>query len=142
MAGDCRRKSLKPGWQFGEFAGVFVAQLGSFCLGILVGGDLGAGIALAAFGLARCRQLFLVIGGPVGPAADDGFAIALAIERHHHRDDTVQKGAVMADQQHGACIALEHILEQVERFHVEIVGRFVENEQVRWRREFAREQQA
>ena len=48
----------------------------------------------------------------------------------------------MADQQHGAGIAVEHILEQIERFHVEIVGRFIENKQVRWRREFAREQQA
>ena len=47
----------------------------------------------------------------------------------------------MADDEDGAVIIGDHLLQQVERFEVEIVGRLVEHEQVRAPGEFAREQQ-
>ena len=37
----------------------------------------------------------------------------------------------MADEQHGAGIVAEHLLQQVERLEVEVVGRLVEHQQVR-----------
>ena len=37
----------------------------------------------------------------------------------------------MADQDHRALVVAEHVLEHVERFEVEIVGRLVQHQQVR-----------
>ena len=48
----------------------------------------------------------------------------------------------MADDQHRAVIIGDDFLQQIERFEVEIVGRFVEHQKVRRPRKFAREQQA
>ena len=48
----------------------------------------------------------------------------------------------MADDQHRAVIVADHFLQQIERFEVEIVGRLVEDEEVRVAGELAREQQA
>ena len=48
----------------------------------------------------------------------------------------------MADDQDGALVIADHLLQQVERFQVEIVGRLVEDQQVGFARELAGEQQA
>ena len=37
----------------------------------------------------------------------------------------------MADQQHGAFVLAQHVLQQVQRFQIEVVGRLVEDHQVR-----------
>ena len=36
----------------------------------------------------------------------------------------------MADQDHGAFIVAEHLLEHIERFQIEIIGRLVQHQQV------------
>ena len=46
------------------------------------------------------------------------------------RGHAVEEGAVVADDQHGAVIGGQHVLEAVEGVHVEVVGRFVEDEEV------------
>jgi hypothetical protein len=48
----------------------------------------------------------------------------------------------VADQQHGAVEAPHQLLQQLQRFDVEIVGRFVEDQHVCRPREQARQQQA
>ena len=45
-------------------------------------------------------------------------------------DGLVEEVAVVADQQHGALIVGEHLLQEVERVHVEIVGRLVEDQEL------------
>ena len=47
----------------------------------------------------------------------------------------------MADQQDGAGIVAEHVLQHVQRFEVEVVGRLVEHQQVRRLRQHLRQHQ-
>ena len=74
------------------------------------------------------EMLQLVLG--VGPAAcgDDPFAIAHGAEAARH--GRIQKGAVMADQDQRAVIGEQHVLQQFQRLHVEIIGRFVHHHQI------------
>ena len=48
----------------------------------------------------------------------------------------------MADQQHGAVVVVQHLLQQVERFHVKVVGGLVQHQQVAFARQKQRQQQA
>src|SRR3546814_7602497 len=49
--------------------------------------------------------------------------------RRGHR--AIEEIAIMADKDDGAAIAGDDLLQQVQRFDVEIIGRFVEDQQVR-----------
>src|SRR5471030_1440635 len=51
----------------------------------------------------RCASIF-------GPAP-------VALGRDDTADQTIEKIAVMADEQHGAGIVADHVLEHVQRFH-------------------------
>ena len=84
---------------------------------------------------AALRQHVGVAAGIFGPAA-------VAFRRDHAAHQAVEEIAVVADQQHGAGIVAEHVLEHVERFQVEIVGRLVEHQQVRRLGERLRQHQA
>ena len=69
---------------------------------------------------------------PVGKAAHGLFdAVFLCVEDPEAGNDGVKEGAVVADQQHGAGVVRQHFFEQFEGFDVEIVGGFVENQDVR-----------
>ncbi len=86
-------------------------------------------------GLARaCRQV-------VGVAARVFAPDAVAQGRDRLRDDVVEEHAVVADDQDRGRIVGEQFLEQFERLDVEVVGRFVEHQQVGGPREQARQQQ-
>ena len=43
---------------------------------------------------------------------------------------TIQKIAVMADNQHGAIIIGDHLLQQVNGFHIQIIGRLVQYQKI------------
>ena len=55
---------------------------------------------------------------------------SLAFEDERARDDVVDEGAVVADQQQRARPRRQPLLEELERFDVEIVGRFVQHEDI------------
>jgi hypothetical protein len=59
----------------------------------------------------------------------------------HGGRDAVDEIAVVADQQQRALIVRQQFLQQVERFEIEVVGRFVEDEEIRRLGQFARQDQ-
>ena len=88
---------------------------------------------------------FLVLGllhgdelrATLGPLAQEGVVVAgenveLAVgDVGHVVDDGVHEGAVVADHKHGAAIALEEVFQPAHALQVEVVGRLVEQQQVR-----------
>src|SRR5262249_5918698 len=58
------------------------------------------------------------------------FHVALALERQDMRGDPVEKPAVVADDDGAAGEIFQSFLERPQRFDVEIVRRFVEQQQV------------
>ena len=58
------------------------------------------------------------------------------------RDDVVEEGAVVRDEQDGAGVVLQRGLEELERLDVEVVGRLVEHQHVGGPGEEAGEEQA
>ena len=66
----------------------------------------------------------------------------MAIKRYGGGGDTVDEITVVADQQHGAIIIAKDVLQQVQRFNIQIVGRFIHDQQVRWFRHQLGQQQA
>ena len=110
---------------FGLLVSPVVEGLGPFlspALGNLVG----------AFGLHQ----------PVGHAAFVFAPLGVALISNGAGDHVVQKGAVMADQEHGAVVALQQVFEQLQRVDVQVIGRLVEHQHVGWARKQARQQQA
>ena len=79
---------------------------------------------------------------PILIAAGDDVDLARAVEAEGDGDGSVEEVAVVADDEDGAVIVGDHLLEQVEGLEVEVVGRLVEDEQVRAAGEFAGEEQA
>ena len=77
---------------------------------------------------------------PVAVAADV-FGNAVGFKHDHARHHVVEKLTVVADDQHRASKRCQPLLEQLQRFQVEIVGRLVEHKQVGWLREQLGEQQ-
>src|SRR5690606_36585067 len=76
---------------------------------------------------------------PVLVAPDVLAPAAATLGRDRLRHHIVEEGPVVADQQERAFVVLQGRLEQLERFHVEVVGRLVEVDQVRGLGEQARE---
>ena len=73
----------------------------------------------------------------LGPLAQEGVVVAgedveFAVgDVGHVVDDGVHEGAVVADHEHGAAVALEEVLQPAHALQVEVVGRLVEQQQVR-----------
>src|SRR5262249_46347637 len=65
-----------------------------------------------------------------------------ALWNSHAVDDAIEKIAIMADQQNSAGVVGEHLLQHVEGFKVEIVGRLVEDEHIGGPRQRARQHEA
>ena len=66
----------------------------------------------------------------------------LVVEVKNMRDRSVEQVAVMANQNYGVRIFREIILKPQRAFEVEIVGRFVEQQQIRFDKEKGRERNA
>ena len=66
----------------------------------------------------------------VGPAARRLDDLATAIEGDGRGGQTVDKVAVVADEDQGAVIVRQHVFEQVQRIHIQIVGRLIEDHQI------------
>ena len=79
---------------------------------------------------------------PVGVAADVLLHASLAFEDKRARHHVIDERAVVADQQQGARPVDQQRLEQLERLDVEIVGRLVEDQEIRRPCEQSRQQQA
>ena len=77
----------------------------------------------------------------VGIAAGIFLPAPLPFPGDHAGHGAVEEVAVVADQDHGAGIVRDQFLQQVERLEVEVVGRFVQHQQVRRAREGACEHQ-
>ena len=73
---------------------------------------------------AALRQHIAVAAGIFVPAS-------VALRHDHAADQAIEKIAIVADEQHRAGIIGQHVLEHVQRLHVEIVGRLVENQEIR-----------
>ena len=78
---------------------------------------------------------------PILVTAGDDVDAARPVEPERDRHRAVEEVAVVADDQDGAFIVRDDFLQEVERLEVEVVGRLVEDQQVRFPCEFAREQQ-
>jgi hypothetical protein len=79
---------------------------------------------------------------PVAVAARVLAPHAVAFGHQRLRDDVVEERAVVAHQQQRARVRLQRLLQELERFDIEVVGRLVEHEQVGGPGEQPREQQA
>src|SRR5690349_7477071 len=68
--------------------------------------------------------------------------VAVALEGQHVRRDPVEKEAVVADDDGAAGEILERLLERAQRIDIEIVGRLVEEKDVRARAQHFRQMHA
>src|SRR5262249_1235486 len=72
---------------------------------------------------------------PVGVASDILGHVATTLEHHRAGDDVVEEHAIMAHEQQRPRPLNQLRLEQLQRVKVEIVGRFVEDQNIRRARE-------
>src|SRR5216684_8460820 len=79
---------------------------------------------------------------PVAVAAGVLLPHAAAFGSEGRRDDIVEEGAVVGDEEEGAGVVLERRLEELEGFDVEVVGWLVEDQDVRRTGEEASEEKA
>ena len=79
---------------------------------------------------------------PVAVAADVIADAAVAFHHQRRRHHAVEEVAIVADQQQRAGILAQQFFQQFQRFHVQVVGRFVHHQQVGRLREQLRQQQA
>ena len=79
---------------------------------------------------------------PVGITTGDNIDFSGPIKTERQRHGPVEEITVMANDQHGAVIVGDDLLQQIERFQIEVIGRFVKHQQIGLTREFAREQNA
>lgn len=104
--------------------------------------------AFFRFLLCRVRPRFrfpdtqLFRFGVIAESADVFVDVADAFETENFRGDVVQKIPVVADRDDRAVVFGEKVCEEVERFHVQVVRRFVEHEYVRRMRKQTGEKQA
>ena len=50
---------------------------------------------------------------------------------HNLRYDTIQKIAVVCNDDHGSAVAGEISLQPADRLHIKVVGRLIEDDQIR-----------
>src|SRR3546814_1077734 len=58
----------------------------------------------------------------------DGAPVAL--HGDHSGDQAVEEVTIVADEDEGAFVVVQHLFQQVEGLHIEIVGRLVQHQQV------------
>ena len=129
------------GFRLGCFGNFQLFQLSAAALGHFGGGSahqvavniilqLGRlfhiGIMLFLQALVRCFALGQV-GGVVAAVGGDGFAAQLP----DTGTDRIQEVAVMADHQHCAAVGFQIGFQPVHRFQIQMVGGFVQNQNVR-----------
>ena len=68
--------------------------------------------------------------------------MAIPLGHQHRRDHVVEEAPVVADQQQRARVGLQHALQQVDGFQIQVVGRLVQHQQVGRAGEQPRQQQA
>jgi hypothetical protein len=81
----------------------------------------------------------LLLAQPVLVAADVLAPLACTLEDQGRGDDVVEEGAVVRDQQQRAPELQQQLFEQLECFEVEVVGRFVEDQEIAGPREDPRQ---
>jgi hypothetical protein len=104
---------------------------------------------LARFAPAAARPSGLVTRGGffpplrqhVGIAAGIFGEPAIAFRQHQSGGHPVQEIAIMADNQRGARIIGNHLFQQIQGFQVQVVGRFVQHQEVGRRGEHLGQQQ-
>ena len=94
------------------------------------------GLALRRLRLVQVARRLLA--PPDVPRAGEVDRLA-ALELEHRRRHRLEEPAVVRDEDHAGVDRLQHLLEPLERLDVEVVRRLVEQQQVRLRRERARE---
>src|SRR5262245_11380490 len=77
-----------------------------------------------------CPQTTHLVGFVILEVPLEPFHVALALEGQYMRGDPVEEPAVVADDDGAACEIFEGFFERPKRFDVEIVRRFVEQQQV------------
>ena len=117
-------------WHFGrEFVEKTRLLVGEFGLGF--GGALGLGgrgFCRARYGLGF--DTIALEGLPIGIAAGIFFGGTRAVQRDDGADNAVEKVAIMAHKKNSSIIISEHFLQEIERFHVEIVRRLIKHEKI------------
>ena len=151
---DLRLQRIQLGLQFFQqgrqriqLALQFVAQLWLACRGrsgrrgCRLRLDSGCGLRLRLF--APLGQLVnaAALAQPVGISANVLAHTTLALKHQAAGDHVIQERPVVADDQHGAVKAGQHILQQFQGFHIQVVGRLVEHQHVRRFAEKTRQQQ-
>ena len=87
-------------------------------------------------------MLFVALADPVLVTACDDVDLSGPGKPERHGDRSIEEVAIVANDQDRALIIGNDLLEEVEGFQIEIVGRLVEHQQVRLSRKFARQQQS
>src|SRR5690606_33543503 len=82
-----------------------------------------------------------VLADEVGPAAGSLDDVAAAVQADGRGGEPVDEVAVVADQDQGAVVVGQQLLELVEGVHVQVVGRLVQHQQVGRPGQGARQQQ-
>ena len=85
-------------------------------------------------------MILVPLPDPILVAAGDDVDLARSVEPERDRHRPVEEVAVVADDQDGAFVIGDDFLQEVESLEVEVVGRLVEDEQVRLARELAGQQ--
>ncbi|MNZ98110.1 hypothetical protein D3C78_1173850 [compost metagenome] len=67
---------------------------------------------------------------PILIATNELAHTALTLEHQSAGDHVIEEGTVVADHQYGALEDEQDFFQQLQGFHIEVVGRFVEDQQV------------
>ena len=128
-----RDLGLQAGEQVGQRTVEFVALLEGqlarggdwrLCCGAAAGGAFARqGRGCPDRGRAALRQHVGIAAGIFGPSP-------VAFGGNGRGHDAVEEIAVVADQKHGALVVGQHLLQQIQRLEIEVVGRLVEDHQV------------
>ena len=84
----------------------------------------------------------LFLGLIIAPTAGIDRGLTIALHRHSGCGHAVKEIAVMADQKDRAVVIVQEFLQQIKRFDVQIVGRFVQHQKIAFPRHQFGEQQA
>ena len=88
------------------------------------------------------RLVIILLRQPVGITTDEFSNDTITFKHQRTGNHIIEKGTVMTDQQQGTVIVHQQFFKQLQRFHIQIIGRLVHNQQVRRLRKQPRQQQA
>ena len=148
-------QAFRQGFQFlsqqFELPLLFEAELAGFARGgpCVRGGSRAGGRSVGFFFCFLCRRGVLLprlpqlsLTQPIRIRADVLMRHAVAFERNHAGHEVVQKGSVVADDEHCAGVIRDQFLQKFQRFRVQVVGRLVEHEHIRRPGEELRQKQS